>query len=340
MDRALDDIISERPRGNRPSGPRGGGTRRPPPRDYEAGPRDGIKKVESFRAFPNGSTTDIQMRTRAVDLAVEISTPDTVPVPIVEGMHRCTISPFANLIITRAPSDAKLRVENLHYELLEPEVRELFSRIGPVKTVQVLFDRHDRTTGTAFVTYHSLSDARQAVRDFDGANAFGQPIRVALLPPTDSRGSRNPFDSVEKPSRSLFERIDAGAEGRSPERRGRGRGRRSESPARGRREGEIDRYIPGDRGRERSPLRRRGGGRESGRRPGERAGGRGGRGGRKTDESGRPLVGGRPKKTQEELDAEMNDYWGKSGENGTAENGTTEQQGGGDGDVEIDLMVE
>ncbi|PSK60844.1 hypothetical protein B9Z65_994 [Elsinoe australis] len=242
-----------------------------------------------------------------------------------------------------APSEAKLRVENLHYELLEPEVRELFSRIGPVLTVQLLYDRHDRTTGTAFVTYHSVSDARAAVRDFDGANAYGQPIRVTFLPPSDARpsGGRNPFDNVEKPSRSLFERIDAGGEERSPDRRGRGRGRRSESPGRSRRDGEIDRYVPGSRGRERSPIRRRGTPRESGRRPGERT--RGGRGGRRTDEAGRPVVGGRPKKTQEELDAEMNDYWGgdKGAQNGKAEDGAEQTAPAqGEGDVEIDLMVE
>ncbi|KAF2222438.1 hypothetical protein BDZ85DRAFT_128169 [Elsinoe ampelina] len=239
------------------------------------------------------------------------------------------------------PSDvAKLRVENLHFELLEPDIRELFQRIGNVISVQLLYDRHDRTTGTAFVTYSSVADARRAVREFDGANAYGQPIRVTLLPPQEAR-PRNPFDNVEKPSRSLFERINTGSEDRSPERRdrARGRGRRSESP-RARRE-EIDRYVPGSRNRERSPIRsRRGTPRESGRRPGERGGGRGGRGGRRTDGDGRPLVGGRPRKTQEELDAEMNDYWGAKGND--EQNGQKEQNGeqGGAQDVEIDLMVE
>lgn len=297
----------------------------------------------------------------AADLADEAHTRATVPALTEDGPS--ALFPLTSHQLTTpsgaAPSEAKLRVENLHYELLEPEVRvcantttsllpanrsqELFSRIGPVLTVQLLYDRHDRTTGTAFVTYHSVSDARAAVRDFDGANAYGQPIRVTLLPPSDARpaGGRNPFDNVEKPSRSLFERIDAGGEERSPDRRGRGRGRRSESPGRSRRDGEIDRYVPGSRGRERSPIRRRGTPRESGRRPGERT--RGGRGGRRTDEAGRPVVGGRPKKTQEELDAEMNDYWGgdKGAQNGKVEDGAEQTAPAhGEGDVEIDLMVE
>ena len=74
----------------------------------------------------------------------------------------------------------------------------------------------------------------------------------------------------------------------------------------------VDRYRPGARGsRSRSPMPRR---RENGgRRPGGRRDGGGGRGG--GDRGGeRPARGGaRPKKTQEELDAEMEDYFGGGG---------------------------
>lgn len=73
----------------------------------------------------------------------------------------------------------------------------------------------------------------------------------------------------------------------------------------------VDRYVPGDRGdrpdrrrRSRSPLPRRG---RDGRRPGarrERGDRNAGRGGE------RPARESRPKKTQEELDAEMDDYFG------------------------------
>jgi len=184
----------------------------------------------------------------------------------------------------------------------------------------MVYDRHDRSTGNAFVTYTSLREARDAVREFDGANAYGQPIRVTLLPPGPARDAppaRIPFDYAEKPGRSLFDRIDS-----SDGTRGRRNGR-SISPAR---DG-VDRYVPSGSGREaRSPIRRRGTPRESGRRPGarrensgrpERGGRGGGRGGR-TDGDGRPLVGGRPRKTAEELDAEMNDYWGGGAGQGDA----------------------
>ncbi len=91
-------------------------------------------------------------------------------------------------------------------------------------------------------------------------------------------------------------------------------------------------------------MRRRGtprGGRGEGRRPGDRREERGGRPARKprTDEEGRSLVGGRPRKTAEELDAEMNDYWGSKGDAPTESNGNGGTTNGGNagGDIDMDI---
>ena len=67
----------------------------------------------------------------------------------------------------------------------------------------------------------------------------------------------------------------------------------------------IDRYVPSRNGRSRSPFPRRREGRPAGARRERESRESVGRGG------GRP--GARPKKTQEELDAEMEDYWGNGG---------------------------
>ncbi|KKA16309.1 RNA binding protein [Rasamsonia emersonii CBS 393.64] len=197
----------------------------------------------------------------------------------------------------RGPTGARLRIENLHYDLTEDDLEDLFTRIGPVTRVSIVYDRAGRSEGIAYVTYKYIEDARTAIREFDGANAKGQPIRITLV--SSGRGGRNPFDNIEKPKGSLFDRIE------------RPRDRRSLSPEsdsdRGRRRGKygprrsdvskpppdhIDRYVPGQR----SPVRR---GRRGERREAKR----------RTDSKGRPLVNGRPRKTQEELDQEMDDYW-------------------------------
>ncbi|MCJ1424863.1 hypothetical protein MMC29_002751 [Sticta canariensis] len=229
------------------------------------------------------------------------------------------VSPESDL----TTSGAKLRVDNLHYDLTEDELEDLFTRIGPVSALSLRFDRAGRSSGTAFVTYASIHDARAAIREFDGANANGQPIRLTLTPTAPAastsdnnnikgRGAaiRNPFDTAVKPGRSLFERIE------NPDRddrrsRGIASGRsRSRSPGAPRRTNTskpapdgVDRYVPPladsrngrrRRSRTRSPIVR------------------GRRGGREREERGRGslVVNGRVRKTQEELDREMEDYWG------------------------------
>lgn len=207
----------------------------------------------------------------------------------------------------------------------------------------MLFDRHDRSIGTAFVTYHDPRDAREAVHQFDGANANGQPIRLSLLPSGPSRGAPasggSLFDRVQYPSRSLEERISRDDDD-MPRRRG-GRQDRSFSPRKDsgglRAPADVDRYVPGGRGGRdsRSPLPGGGRPRERGRRPGERRerGGRGGGRGGRTDEEGRPMGGRRPKKTAEQLDAEMEDYFRGGGGGAAAHGGdaaaSNGQNGGG-----------
>lgn len=116
---------------------------------------------------------------------------------------------------------------------------------------------------------------------------------MTLLP------SRNPFDTAIMPGKPLAERVSAPG-GRS----------RSLSPSRRYDEEDasrrgIDRYVPGGRNRSRSPGANRG----RGRRPGARRDGGGNRDGRRGGERGNP----RSKKTQDELDAEMADYFGGNG---------------------------
>jgi THO complex subunit 4 len=215
----------------------------------------------------------------------------------------------------------------------------LFNEKGRVVKVQLLYDRQDRSEGVAFITYDDVEDAKDAIADFNGANAYGQPIRITLLP---AAKPRNPFDTAEAPRRSLFDRIEQPAPRR--------RRARSDSPVRRRHSDvskpapeNIDRYVPGeDSGRERerererrrSPRRRtelRGG--RGSRRPGDRRGGRG----LQRDPEGHPLVQGRPRKTVNELDAEMDDYWrkGETEDNGTANGAQAAPASHNDDDIDM-----
>lgn len=132
--------------------------------------------------------------------------------------------------------------------------------------------------------------------------------------------NRNPFDTAVMPGRPLSERIS---------------GRYTEDDAARR---NIDRYIPGGReggrdggregGRDRSRSPRGRGGRRGGRRPGARREGGGGDNERDGKDGGRGGGRGnpRPKKTQDELDADMDDYFTKN----DGEGAPVEAANGGD----------
>ncbi|KAL2694108.1 hypothetical protein Neosp_000678 [[Neocosmospora] mangrovei] len=299
MDRGLDEIIAET-RSNRPRNQRGQGRRREPRQDY---PRDGVRK--SFRDESRNLDSEW------VHDRYEENNSRRGPAP-----RRRRESP------DQESKGSKLRVDNIHYDLTEDDLDELFRRIGPVVRLQLRYDRAGRSEGTAYVTYELKEDAQEAVRQFDGANANGQPIRLTLLP---SGPARNPFDTAVMPSRPLAERISAPgdrARSHSPHRRY----DEDEAARKG-----IDRYVPGqggdrgDRGERRSPMPRRRG--QGGRRPGARRDGGGrdsGREGGRDQEGGRGGRGNpRTKKTQEELDAEMADYFGGGNAQTTeASNGT------------------
>ncbi|EME84470.1 uncharacterized protein MYCFIDRAFT_203037 [Pseudocercospora fijiensis CIRAD86] len=343
MDRSLDEIIGERPERSRGGGGRGrggrggGGDRRPalaaraPWR--EEYPRDGVRKYR--RDEPANIDSD-WVHDRFED----------------DRYDRRSRAPADDRYGGRDPEStgSKLRVDNIHYELTEDDLRELFERVGPTLSVRLLYDRQDRSQGTAYVIYEDERDARDALHKFDGQNANGQPIRISLMPSGPSRDAppRGIADRIERQPRSIFDRITSSRDdsrdgGRRPR-------QRSDSPRKSDRLAapDVDRYVPG-RG-SRSPIRRRGTPRGGGRRPGERREDRGGRGPReprerkpRVDGEGRPLVGGRPRKTAEELDAEMNDYWGGSKDDTPAGNSSaaTEANGAWNGratdDIDMDI---
>ncbi|POR32058.1 THO complex subunit 4A [Tolypocladium paradoxum] len=281
MDRGLDEIIADS-RSNAPRNRRGGGDRRRERQDY---PRDGV--TQSTRNEPRGGIDSEWVHDR-----YEENNSRRAPAP-----RRRREDPVYN-----ATKGSKLRVENIHYDLTEDDLDELFTRIGPVVRLQLLYDRAGRSEGTAYVTYETRDDAQEAVRQFDGANANGQPIRLTLMP---GGPARNPFDTAVMPGRPLAERVSAPG-GRARSLSPRRRYDEDDAARKG-----IDRYIPGEGSRERSPMPRRRGGRRPGtRREGGREGGR--EGSARDQQSTRGGRGNNPrsKKTQEELDAEMEDYFG------------------------------
>ncbi|PHH62019.1 hypothetical protein CDD81_7643 [Ophiocordyceps australis] len=301
MDRGLDEIIAD----TRRSGPRtrrGGDGRRDRHDNY---PRDGVRK--STREHHRGIDSEW-----VHDRYEDNNSRRTAP-------RRQREMPYVS-----EPRGSKLKAENIHYDLTEDDLDELFTRIGPVTRLQLLYDRAGRSEGTAFVTYESRDDAKEAIRQFDGANANGQPIYLSLL---HSAPSRNPFDTAHMPSRPLAERISA-PKGRS--RSWSPHGRQDDDDEASSRKG-IDRYTPGGARRSRSPMQRGRGGRRPGvRRDGHNRDEQSTRGGR---------ANMRSKKTQDELDAEMEDYFaGNSALSAGADGESSNKAGGVAASEDVDMI--
>ncbi|KAK6542673.1 hypothetical protein TWF694_006617 [Orbilia ellipsospora] len=213
---------------------------------------------------------------------------------------------------------SKVRVENLHYDLGESDLRDVFSRVGEIRRIEIVYDKAGRSEGVAHVIYSNPDEAMLAVDQFDGANAKGQPIRVRIASNQGGPSGRGGRGNASNEGRSLFERVSGGppqdAETDEAGRRDNRRQPRNVTEMRqNARELGIDRYIPGERNgsRDRRPPRRGGLGGERERHRGGRGGGRGGR---RNDGEEKTGPTNRPKKTAEELDAEMNDYWGAGGD--------------------------
>lgn len=234
-------------------------------------------------------------------------------------------------------------------------MREVFARVGEIRRIDIIYDKAGRSEGVAHVLYSSPDEAMLAVDQFDGANAKGQPIRVKIAAQQSGgrggRGGRGDRDGRDvgrdggpaNEGRSLFERVSGGPQETDLEAADRkARATRNVSEMRlNAKELGIDRYIPGERNgsRDRRPPRRGGMGGERERHRGDRGGrgdrgdrrGRGehgGGGGGRGEKSGGAGGANRPRKTAEELDAEMNDYWGAEGGDSTV---TSAFAPGGDG---------
>ncbi|KAG4304802.1 hypothetical protein PORY_001855 [Pneumocystis oryctolagi] len=93
----------------------------------------------------------------------------------------------------------RVKIENLHYELTEDDLNGLFKRIGPVTKLKIKYDRSGRSTGIAYVNFEKIEDARNAISQFNGANAAGQPITLTL--------DLQPPHKQQRKTNSLFNRI-------------------------------------------------------------------------------------------------------------------------------------
>ncbi|KAK0547890.1 hypothetical protein OC846_001150 [Tilletia horrida] len=82
----------------------------------------------------------------------------------------------------------KLKIQDLHYEITETDLRELFEGVGDLlKAPEIVYDRSGRSTGVAYVVFQRAEDAAQAKREFHQQHAHGEPISISFEPYSGER---------------------------------------------------------------------------------------------------------------------------------------------------------
>jgi RNA recognition motif-containing protein len=84
--------------------------------------------------------------------------------------------------------ESKLYVGNLSYTATEEQLRELFAKAGPVKSVMVMMDRETgRSRGFAFVEMESSGDAQKAISQLNGVEFQARALTVNIARPREER---------------------------------------------------------------------------------------------------------------------------------------------------------
>ena len=73
----------------------------------------------------------------------------------------------------------RLFVANIHFEVSEKELTELFSPYGPLKDCFIIRSRTTgRSRGFAFVEFHDEQSAGLAMKELDGVEFHGRKLNI------------------------------------------------------------------------------------------------------------------------------------------------------------------
>ncbi len=72
-----------------------------------------------------------------------------------------------------------LSVGNIPYEVTEEKLKEIFSEVGPVVSMKLVFDRETgKPKGYGFCEYKDIETALSAMRNLNGYEVNGRILRV------------------------------------------------------------------------------------------------------------------------------------------------------------------
>ena len=81
-------------------------------------------------------------------------------------------------------------VSNLSFTVQDEDLKEFFAEYGEVSSAKVIMDREtNRSRGFGFVEMPDEAAGQKAIRELDGAQVDGRPIKVNVAKPREERSN-------------------------------------------------------------------------------------------------------------------------------------------------------
>ena len=74
-----------------------------------------------------------------------------------------------------------MKVSNLHYDVTEQGLKELFGKFDGLHSCEIIWDRQDRSTGESIITFDNPRSAEKALEALNGSDVDGQAIVLTML---------------------------------------------------------------------------------------------------------------------------------------------------------------
>jgi cold-inducible RNA-binding protein len=86
----------------------------------------------------------------------------------------------------------RLFVGNLSYQTMENDLKEFFSQVGVVTSVNLMLDKMTgKSRGFAFIEFATAEEANKAVEQFHNKEFQGRALTVNVARPREERAPRN-----------------------------------------------------------------------------------------------------------------------------------------------------